>query len=376
MEGKTIKIVQFITHMKERGGAQVHVLNLALKLKSDGHEVIIIGSGNSNIITLLKNEGIRYIPIESLKGNIEPLNDLKTIVILYKLLKKINPDVLAIHSSKAGIIGRMVANFLNIPIVFTAHSWSFSGTNSIIKSKLYSGLERIVTNKRNGIIAISKHDYDLGIKYKIASRTNMKIIHNGIPDNNLIANPGVKNEIVKLTMIARFAEQKDHLFLIESLNEIRNENWELTFVGDGPLINNIKKTCYNLGLSNQINFIGEQENVVPTLLESNIFILISKYEGLPISIIEAMRCGLPIIASDVGAVNELVRNQKEGYLIDKGNKLLLNKVLTQLIMDPNLRKILGNNSRMRYKEKFEFQNMYNKTISFYKETSNYIERRS
>src|SRR5699024_7116614 len=169
------------------------------------------------------------------------------------------------------------------PVVFTAHSWSFSGTNSRIKSKLYSSLERMVTNKRNGIIAISKHDYDLGIKYKIASRTNMKIIHNGIPDNNLIANPEVQNDIVKLTMIARFAEPKDHLFLIESLNEIRNKNWKLTFVGYGPLINNVKKTCYNLGLSNKINFIGEQENVVPTLLESNIFILISKSEGLPIS---------------------------------------------------------------------------------------------
>src|SRR5699024_6967639 len=147
MEGNTIRIVQFITHMKERGGAQVHVLNLALKLKKDGHEVIIIGSGDSDIITLLKNEGIKYISIESLKVNIDPINDLKTIFILYKLLKKIKPDVLAIHSSKAGIIGRMVANFLNIPVVFTAHSWSFSGTNSRIKSKLYSSLERMVTNK-------------------------------------------------------------------------------------------------------------------------------------------------------------------------------------------------------------------------------------
>lgn len=376
MEGNTIKIVQFITHMKERGGAQVHVLNLALKLKEDGHEVIIIGSGDSEIPTLLKSEGIKYISIESLKVNIDPLNDLKTIFILHKLLTIIKPDVLAIHSSKAGILGRIVANFLNIPVVFTAHSWSFSGTSSVIKSKIYSILERIVTNKRNGIIAISNHDYDLGLKYKIASSNNMKIIHNGIPDNNLIANPEVKKDIVKLTMIARFAEPKDHLSLIESLNEIKNENWELTFVGDGPLINNVKKTCHNLGLSNKINFIGEQQNVVPTLLESNVFILISKSEGLPISIIEAMRSGLPIIASDVGGVNELIRNQKEGYLIDKGNKLLLNKAITQLIMDPHLRKVLGDNSRKRYKQKFEFQNMYNKTISFYKEISNYIERRS
>lgn len=358
-----MKIIQFITHMNERGGAQNHVLELSKAMHQEGHEVIVMSSGNSEIVTQLEKEGIQYVPISSL---ITPINIIKDISSLYKIRKKMRvlaPDLVAIHSSKAGILGRIAAYSLNIPTVFTAHSWSFSPFNNFFKRKLFLFLEKYIAKITNGIITVSYNDYLIGLKHNIINKKATRVIHNGIEDVRFCRNDDVRDTL-HLIMVSRFAHPKDHHLLLTALKNIEIDNWELTLVGDGPNLNVIKDYAKQLDLDKKIIFTGEKNNVIPYLEKSDVLLLISKSEGLPISIIEGMRAKLPIIASDVGGIKELIENKKQGLLVNNNVEEISN-ALKMLLNDNKLLKKYGDSSYEKYLEHFTFDKMYKKTINFY-----------
>ncbi|WP_249415303.1 glycosyltransferase [Citrobacter sp. RHBSTW-00570] len=163
----------------------------------------------------------------------------------------------------------------------------------------------------------------------------------------------------------RFSEQKDHKSLFLALSSMSTLDWELKLVGKGPLIDFYKQYSVELGLDKKIEFLGERNDVEEILADSDIFLLISNWEGFPRSILEAMRASLPVIASDVGGASESVINGKTGYLIPRGDVIEIRKKLTELISDSQLREIMGNSGRKLYVENFTFNSMYKKTYSLY-----------
>ncbi|HFV5407130.1 TPA: glycosyltransferase, partial [Escherichia coli] len=119
-------------------------------------------------------------------------------------------------------------------------------------------------------------------------------------------------------MVARFCAQKDHETLLKAFSNIDKEKWRLTLIGGGDS-KSIKELAKKLNIDKNINFVGQTKNVVNFLNHSDVFLLISNWEGFPISILEAMRSSLPIIATDVGGVSEAVKHGYNGFLINKGN---------------------------------------------------------
>ncbi|WP_377887634.1 glycosyltransferase family 4 protein [Alkalihalobacillus sp. R86527] len=362
-----MKIAFLITHWDNIGGAQIHVRYLARSLVLDGHSVYLLVGGKNPPFIMKDEYGIEVLKIENLDREINPIKDWRSLKELKESLRKIQPDLLTIHSSKAGLLGRLVADSLEVPVIFTAHGWSFTEGIQTGKRIIYIIAEKLGSLLSSKVITVSDYDRKLALSHKIATPLNIQTIHNGVVDvsNELYANP--ENHPPRLTMIARFQEQKDHATLINALSGLRHLEWELSLIGNGPLLENIKKLVAKNNLDNRVHFLGEREDVEMQLSNSQALLLISKWEGLPLSILEGMRAGLPVIASDVGGVSEVLHNGENGYLIPRNGVDELRNSLEEIITDPILRKTLGDNGRKHYEENFTYELMYKKTFDVYSE---------
>ncbi|WP_431622628.1 glycosyltransferase, partial [Enterobacter asburiae] len=220
------------------------------------------------------------------------------------------------------------------------------------------------------IITVSAQDKQLAIKHNVASAKQQTVIHNGVPLKNFPPHAYHNNDVVKLISVARFSEQKDHASLLKALSLLETKDWILTLVGKGPKLDEMKALSRELGISENVIFTGERLDVDALLADSDIFLLISNWEGFPISILEAMRAGLPVLASDVGGVSESVIDGKTGYLVPRADVDAVKNRLADLINDFSLRAEFGKSGNEFFMENFSFNAMYNKTLELYQKAIN------
>lgn len=361
-----MKILYIITRADEIGGAQTHVRDMTFGLVNDRHQVELIVGEKGALVDELRAMNVTVHIVPELVREISLYKDLKSTFIVRKLIKKFSPDIVALHSSKAGIVGRLASIALNIPVIFTVHGWSFANGVNNNKRRLYIIIERLFSKITDEIITVSKQDKELAIKHNVASASQQTVIHNGVKLKSSAAHVYQDNEIVKLISVARFSDQKDHKSLLRALSLLDNRKWSLTLVGKGPNLEEMNKYAHELGISKNVIFTGERLDVDLLLAESDIFVLISNWEGFPISILEAMREGLPILASDVGGVSESVIDGKSGFLVPRGDVEAIKHRLAELINNTSLRTQLGNTANEFFIEHFSFNAMYNKTTDLYK----------
>lgn len=363
-----LKIVQLITRMDKVGGAQKHVEALAIQLKQDGHEVTVVTGSYQPSLWCLQEQQIPVITIPTLQRAIHVTKDFQTFWQLRAIFKRIQPDVVATHSSKAGVIGRVVGGLLRIPTVFTAHSWSFTEGVPRKKKLLYHRVEKSVQPFTTKIITVSEYDRELALLEKVAPAHKLLTIHNGI--DRIERSKATEKTFVEqpiIIMVARFEVPKRQDILLKALAELTDLSWHLQLIGDGSLRPALEDFVVQHGLTNRVTFLGNQLDVHSYLEKSHVFVLLSDWEGLPISIIEAMRVGLPIVATNVGGVNELIADKDNGFLVGREEYELLKKRLRTLLMDTILRQQMGNASERRYLQDFTFIPMYQKTVTVYQQ---------
>lgn len=356
-----------ITRSDVMGGASIHLLDLASGLKNAGHEVVIYVGGSGILLEKAKDKNIECISLIHMKREINFVSDMLCFFELRSHLIKSSPDIVHLHSSKAGILGRLVAKYLAIPSVFTAHGWAFTEGVTEHRRKLYIIIERFIARITGKIITVSNYDLKLALKSGVGDEGKIISIHNGMPDivrgYNLIRN----NDCVRFIMVARFDHPKDQRLLIEAFSYLKEKNWMLELVGDGPFLNDAIETAQKFDLTDQIVFSGDCNDVADRLAASDVFCLISNWEGLPLTIIEAMRSGLPVIASSVGGVPELVEEGNTGLLVQRGNLNSLVNAIDLLLGSGEKRKSLGRKGRALFEEKFMFELMLDKNIKVYEE---------
>lgn len=357
-----MKIVQLITRMDTVGGAQIHVRDLASSLKEAGHSVYVVTGGTTTIY-----EELTIIHCTSLIRNLNVVADIHAFLEIRSILKKIRPDVMATHSSKAGIIGRLAGWSLRIPTLFTAHGWSF--TEGVVgkKKKMYRMIERLIGRISDGVITVSAYDEKLAITHKVLPPEKIKTIHNGVRETVHARVSRHSSDRLTMVMVARFAAPKQQLALLKALTKMQQYEWEMVFAGEGPLLQQAQQFVESVGLNERVQFLGNCHDITAILQKSDVFILLSDWEGLPLSILEAMQCGLPIIASDVGGVSEAVRQSENGYIILPKDEGELVAKLSLLVTNPTLRLKMGQQSRMLYEKHFTFEQMYEKTFAYYEE---------
>ena len=362
-----MKIVYIVTRADPIGGAQVHVRDLASALLSGGHEPIVVTSGSGAYTEGLRAAGVQTIVLGSLSAPISPLRDLRALQEIRTLLKQLRPDLVSTHSSKAGILGRVAARTLGIPVIFTAHGWAFTPGVPSREAAIYTCIERLAAPLASKIITVSEFDRQLALARGVASSQAVVTIHNGMPDvaPELRADPA--RSPVRLAMVARFEPQKDHATLFHALAGLLDAPWHLDLIGDGALLPEAKELSRRLGLADRIQFLGQRMDVDERLAEAQVALLITNWEGFPRSILEAMRAGLPVVASAVGGIAESVGDGETGFTVPRGDVQALGERLKQLLADPALRTRLGRTGRQRYEERFRLSHTVERTLKVYEE---------
>jgi len=357
-----VKIAQVITRMDILGGAQVHVRDLSNQLVSLGCEVsIVTGPGMYAHHKL----DVPCYQSPSLRREIRPFEDVRAIFEVRKILKEIRPDIVATHSSKAGLIGRIAAWSLRIPTVFTAHGWAFTEGVVTKKRMFYIAIEKMIGKITDQVITVSHYDRQLAISNRVLPKHKIKTVHNGVLPIKQTEQLNQNKSPVNILMVARFDVPKRQLNLIRACEKLGDIPWHLSFVGDGTKLEEAQRYVGKRNLHDRVLFYGGMDFIEIPLSKSNVFVLLSDYEGLPLSILEAMQVGLPIIATDVGGVKEAVIDSDNGFLIPKGSEVLLRQRLTQLLTDVSLRESMGQRSKELFIEKFTFKKMLTETKEVY-----------
>jgi len=358
-----MKLLYLITRA-EHGGAQTHLFELIDGFRSAFE--VHLATGDKGFLTVeARRLGVQVHILPNLIQPLNFLNDVLAFKEILSLIRLLRPSLVHAHSSKAGFLGRLAARAAGVPAIFTAHGWGFAEGVSWKRKLLASIGERVVVCLSSGIITVSEADRDLALRYRIAQQRNMTVIHNGVRDTSERSHPDV-GDAAHIVMVARFAPPKDQALLLRALVG-QEKPFYLSLVGEGPQQTAVLALAKEIGLSGRVNFLGACGDVSRILARANVFVLASNWEGLPISILEAMRAGLPVIASDVGGVREAVADGETGFLVDRGNLVMLRSRLLQLLGDPELRKRMGEAGRKRYLEYFTVERMLEATLRVYTE---------
>ena len=331
MKDNRISILLGVT-LSEMGGAQKVVYDIIETLPENLFEVTLVTYPGGELIQWIRSlnkqrdSKVEVITIESLRRKISPLNDLKTLVSLYKIIKVGNYDITHFHSSKMGIIGRWAAWLARSPkILFTVHGWGINSYQSWILQKLLALVERITKNLCHHIICVSKQHQDIGIKNRWINPEETTLIYNGIspPPNikmKLRRELNIDSGVVVIGTIMRLRPPKDPLFTIKVFHKLKGENpsynIKLVIIGGGPLRKKCEGLIEELGLNKDVYLLGSRTDARELLNDMDVITLFSRWEGLPLVIMEGMFGGKPIIASNVGGISELINHGKTGYLLE------------------------------------------------------------
>jgi len=357
------RIVYVITRA-EHGGAQMHVLKLALSMRSEFE--VEVATGEEGFLTnACRQSGIPVHVISSLQREIRPLKDARAFWELYRLLRRVNPDLIHGHTFKAGFLGRIVARTLNIPSVYTLHSWLFGTAATPTRWSIFAGpCEWLGALCCQRVVTISNEGEGLLRKYLKGATSKIVTIRNGIPDCDERKSGSDGDGVVRVIMVGRFTKVKEFDVLLRAF-AATPASTTLQLVGDGPTRSGCETLARELGLVHRVQFLGSRDDVPSLLAKSDIFVLASKYEMSPISILEAMRAGLPTIASDVGGVKEVLGDT--GILVPPGSVDCLSKALKDLVESADLRSRIGQAARLRFEQHYDFRSQLALTSSLYKE---------
>jgi glycosyltransferase involved in cell wall biosynthesis len=327
---------------------------------------IHVGTGEEGFLTeACRDNGIPVHVVPSLEREIKPLPDVKALYALRSLMRTVEPDLVHAHTFKAGFLGRFVAKRLRIPAIFTVHMWQFGRAVPLSWRVVVPICERMAAGWCDKIISVSASGTRDAAKFKIGGQEQVVSILNGIPDHPARASLD-RDKGLSCTMVARFADFKDHGVLLRAFARVPGEA-RLKLVGDGDTLDAARRLAQDLGIRERVEFKGSRADVPEILAETDVFVLASKIEMLPISILEAMRAGLPVIASDVGGVSEEVIDEETGLLVEPGSVDELAAALTRLLGDRKLRISMGKSGRTRFERVFQADTMIEKTGSIYRQ---------
>ncbi len=360
---KPLRILYGITK-SNFGGAQRYVFDLAVESQKAGNEVSVMCGGDGPLVQKLKDAGVRVISLPSLDRDISILGDLKSFFEIKKILKEIKPDVFHINSSKMGGIGGLAGRLVGIKkIIFTAHGWAFNENRFFLNKILIMELiwyTILLSHKTICVSEKTKKD----VSWMPFIKNRLVVIYNGIKEFELV--PRIDDSFT-VGAISELHKIKGLDVLLRSWKEfIKNHKAKLVIMGSGEEENNLKNLASKLNITDSVVFKGFVNNARAQLSTFDIFVMPSRSEAMPYALLEAGFAGLPVIASSVGGIPELIEDGKNGLLVQKENALELTSALIKLVDNKNLRETLGTNLKQTIISKFSFDKIVRKIFELYK----------
>lgn len=361
-----LRIAFVITRSDAIGGAQIHVRDLAGALVDEGHDVCVWVGGQGPFVDALRQRGVPVEPLRQLVAPLRPLADLRAVVELRRALVRFSPDLVTLHSSKAGAVGRLAARGLGVPVVYTAHGWPFVEGVPALEKVVYRVVERITAPLADRLVTVSEHDRALARRAGVGTPAQLVRVHNGVHDVPVELRARPAEGPARLVVVARLDVPKDPFTLLRALAELRAKEWTLEWIGDGPRRAPAERLAAELGLRDRCCFVGTRADVAERLARASVLLLPTDREGLPLSVLEGMRAGLPVVASAVGGIPEAVLPGRTGLLVPPADAPALARAIAVLLADPRARARLGAEGRRRYDACFSFARQHAATLDVYR----------
>jgi len=360
-----MRILYVVTRADAVGGASIHVRDLAREMRRRGHEVSVLVGGEGPVTEQFRAAEVPYRCLRRLRRAVHPIRDLLAAAELLAALREWHPDLVSLHTAKAGWLGRWACARLRIPVLYTPHGLSAGGRFSPLASRLFGLAERWASRWDAVIVCTSDYERKLVLEVAAARPAKVHVIYNGVGDVGLglLADPG--RTPVRIVSVARLERPKDHETLIRALAGLREANWQLELVGDGPLRGRIERLTIELELSQRVRFLGYVADPAEVLSRAQLFVLSTRSESFPRSILEAMRAGLPVVASSVGGIPEAIEQERTGLLTRPGDEGALRAALGRLLHDAGFRERLGRQARKEYEARYRFERMAAETEALY-----------
>ncbi|MFB6273388.1 MAG: glycosyltransferase family 4 protein [Salinibacter sp.] len=363
------KVLLLVT-LSERGGAQHVVYQMASHLSERYDVTVGCGPGDA-LVEDLQSEGIRAIEFPTITRYVHPIRDPWAFVKIYRWLRRERFDIVHCHSTKAGLLGRIAAWMAKVPIiVFTAHGWAFAEGRALWKRWVIALAERMVARISTRIICVSRYDKQLALQFRVAREDQMTVIHNGIDPTPFMnaSDVRVREELElasgpTLTFVGRLVHQKNPFALLQAMRTV--DHGRLLVVGSGPYGARMHTYVQHHGLEGRVVMTGQREDIPELLSASDLFVLPSRWEGLPLTIIEAMMAGLPVITTDVGGNPELVEHGVNGLLVPPNDVEALASAIRRLSHDESLCKQMGEAGQAKAMEMFGHTRMLTAVETLY-----------
>ena len=351
------------------GGPAVLLAELISELPfQEFSHTLITGVCENNEVDFLLNNPLdsEVIYLSSMRRSLFLSSEIRSFYQLVKVLRTISPDIVHTHTSKAGVLGRLAAHLAtpNAKIVHTYHGHLLYGYFSKWKVLLLIAIEKALAKLTDVLVSVSNQVVKDLNNVGVGRKCRWLVIHPGIriADSPRIINKG----LFTISWIGRFTEIKDPFLAVRVFAFLKKnfgDDFRFIMLGNGDLWDEAKELARNLEVT--IEFPGWVSPVDAILEESNLLLMTSLNEGVPVVIIEAAGYGVPTMTTDVGGVKEFVRDQETGFLVERGEAEIGNYIC-QLISNKDLLSIVSLNARSLAMSEFSNRNYLQAHLDLYR----------
>ncbi len=336
--GETLRVVQLVTTLA-RGGAQATVLASSAMAEYGIAVTVLAGCDDRGEGTLWHGreaERADLRPVPSLVRSVSPLRDIRALWWLVRWIRSERPDLVHTHSTKAGVLGRLAAALTGVPCVHTIHGWGPLHSAGWPAQPLVVGLERMLAKLSKELIVVGTADRAIGLQFGIGVPGRYRLIRSGVdlpacaptssglacgPDSDrerFRADLGVADRFV-VGMVARLSPPKDHATLLDAFGRCGVAGAVLLIVGEGPERQRLEALAAARCEPGTVRFLGARTDAAQLVCAFDVAVLSSDWEGLPRAVVEAAAGGVPVVASDVGSISDLIENDVSGRLVSAGD---------------------------------------------------------
>jgi glycosyltransferase involved in cell wall biosynthesis len=355
--------VAYLITNSEVGGAQAHVADLIKALH--GHvDAVLLAGGNGPLFDAAQACGAKTMRLTLLDNALSPWRAVSSFKQLIAALRAIKPDLIHTHSAKAGALGRLAGWVLGIPVVYTVHGFAFKPAAPVRQRLVAHLAEWLLAPLTARMICVAEAERTMANMLPIQSK-RVHVIRNGIAETTVArAVPGAM--VRRIVMVARLAAPKRADLVIRAFAHAGLQDCELVLAGDGPQMAALRALADALA-PGKVQFLGAVPDIPSLLATAQIFVLASDHEGFPLSILEAMRAGLPIIASDLPGIREQLADGSCGQLVPSCDVRHWAAMLLKLAGSPAERERLGNDARQYWEQYFGIGSMADETWRVYQD---------
>ena len=378
-----VKVLRIIARLNI-GGPAIHTILLTAGLNNERFESMLVtgveGKYEGNMLDLAAAKGVKPIIIPQLRRNIDPIGGFIALFKLYRLMRCEKPHVVHTHTATAGLLGRLAANLAGAPVILhTFHGHVLRGYFGPLRSKVLVWMERLLARLSDRIVTVSEGQKRELAGYGIAPLEKIAVVPLGFELEDLLACESHRGELHRelgltddnklIGIVARLVPIKNHRLFLQVAEVVVEAVPQARFlvVGDGELREELEAYARDLGLDGRVLFTGWRQDLPRLYADLDVVALTSINEGTPVSLIEAMAAGVPVAATAVGGVPDVIVDGETGYLVKAGDVEGMAEAIIELLKNPEKAREMGQEGREAVYPKFAAQTLIANVEGLYAE---------